>query len=454
MEFRRLTPGEVLQREKAPSKTVDRRQQLRANSLACYTPHGSAQASRRITGSHLDPDSPEMEQAALLFAESLVDALREGRGMFRSLIGPARYSDRILTLYVQRLFKGAMGKPSPNVDHPISPLLVQYLLGGVPWKNVEQLCYRALEVTDFMPDPMPASTLGAVVSPLGFGAHIKHLHENHRLKFDLDNTPYKVEIDKVHNHLSFRQDYLLGLPKTGSYASILIRDGAYGDGLRRQLASWMDDIIATAERLLDPQGGEMSEGVAEGRFGQQPRLPVTLDDGNYKRAIRRVFEQDWDQLDLLCGGPEDRVAEGEVLMARLIIQRLAYAPQMTPEQLIGMSLLTGISLANWTAFAVKDRERRGETFLTADTIEQVIEVCDYQAGYDCGQELRSDMIALDRMDRDAHGAAKKRWARRVQSSTNPLWSTNGLYYQIAETSDNIPICKPKPFSPSGSWKDD
>lgn len=447
MEFRRLTPSEVSQREKAPAKPRMRKQQLRANSLACYTPAGSAQASRRITGSHLDPDSMDMEQAAVYFSDGLIDAMREGRGMVRSLIGPARYSDRILEKYCRRLYKGAMGKPSQNVDHPISPLLVQYLLGGIPWKNVEQLCYRALEVTDFIPDPMPPSTLGAVVAPLGFGAHIKHLHDDFRLKFDVDNKPYKVEIEKVHNHLSFRQDFLLGLPKTGSYASILIREGAYGDGLRRQLAGWKDDIISTAERLLDPEGGEMSPIAAANR------LPVTLDDGNYRRAIRRVFEQDWDQLDLLCGEPEDRVVEGEVLMARLIIQRLAYAPQMTVEQLIGISLLTGISMANWTAFAVMDRERRGETFLTVETIQEAIEVCGYQ-GCECVPEMHGDMLTLDRMDREARSAVKKRWARRVQSSTNPLWSTNGLYYQIAETSDNIPICKPKPFSPSGSWKDD
>lgn len=452
MNFRSVPPSEVASLEKAPAKPKRGMRLLRANSLGCYTPPGSAQASRRITGSHLEADSPEMENAAMYFTEGLLNAMGEGNGMVRSLIGPARCSDRILERYCRKLFKSAMGKPSQYLDNPVSPLLVQYLLGGVPWKTVEELTYRALNLLDFMPDPIGANTMGAAFSIVGFGANIRHDHADFRIKHDLDNVPYEADFERVHNHLSFRQDFLLGLPNTGSYASILIRDGAYNDGLRRQLASWKPAIMAEAERLLDPKGGEMSDQTAKGEYTGHPRLPVTPTDYNFKRAVKRVFEQDWDRLDLVCGTPDTALLDAEVLMARLIIQRMGYAPKITAQQLIGMSLLTGISIANWTAFAVKDRQRRGETFITAETIEQVIDQCSYQDGYDCDHELRDALYTL--AHDSEHMAAKKKWARRLQSPNNPLWSVNGLYYQVGKTHHGVPICKPKPFRATAAETDD
>ena len=444
MNFTTLTPeslqAAVSLTRKRPPRGVKR---PRANEMACYTPPGDAQASRRVTGSHLDPDSKDMEVAAMYFAEGLVDAMGEGRSMVRSLIGPARYSDRILEKYCQRLFKGAMGKPSPTIEAPISPLLVQYLLGGMTWASVEECCHRALRLLDFDAEPAGAPTLGASLSLVGFGRHIRHDHTDFQIKFDVDNTPYEVEYTKQHAHLSFRQDYLLALPRTGSYATLLIRDGGYGEGLRRQIASWKHDIMLTAERLLDPKGGEMATWMLENV--EPVRQPVKPTDFTFKRAVKRVFEQDWDQLDLLCGPPGTELHDAEVLMARLIIQRLGYAPPMTAECLVGMSLLTGISVANWVQFAVLDKQRRGETFITTATVERVIELCEYQAGFHCEEELRDGMYSLADTERNA---AKKRWARRLQSKTNPLWSTNGLYYQVSRDQHKVPICKPRAFNPN------
>lgn len=453
MNFKTLTKEEVKglvpATPKRPARGIKR---VRANDLACYTPAGSAQASRRITGSHLDPDSKEMETAVLYFAEGLLDAMGQGRGGIRSIIGPARCSDRILERYCRKLLKSAMGKRSEFHDHPISPLLVQYLVGGVPWKNIDALIYRALGLLDFYTQPMGVTTLATATQVLGFGDNIRHQHRDTTIKYDIDNLPYEAEFDKVHAHLSFRQDFLVHLPKTGSYASMLIREGAYDDGLRRQIASWKPAIMAQAERLIDPAGGEMSQKVADGDYG--PKLAVAATDEQFIRAVRRVFEKDWDELDLLAVDPIDRFHDIEVLMARLLIQRMGYAPQITAQQLVGMSVLTGVSIANWTAFAVKDKQRRGETFITAGTVAEIIELCQGQAGFgeEVEQELRSDMYVLDNPTELA--AAKRKWARRLQSPNNPLWSTNGLYYQVGATHHGVPICKPKPFRPTALESDD
>lgn len=448
MNFKTLSPdtvdGLVLQAPKRPQRGIKR---PRLNNLDCYTPPGDAQASRRITGSHLDPDSSEMETAAMYFTEGLTAAMNGTHSGVRSLIGPARYSDRILEKYCRRLLKGAMGPASEFIKEPISPQLVPYLLGGMTWRSVEERCYRALYLLDFEAEPAGVPLLGDSVGLVGFGAHIRHDHTEYRISYDLDNTEIRSDAVnyKVHNHLSFRQDFLLNLPRNNSYAALLIRNGAYDDVLRRQIAGWRPEIMREAERLLDPEGGEMPTRAAG------KRAPVKLEEFNFTRSVKLVFEQDWDQLDLVCGDQGTALQDAEVLMARMIIQRLGYAPQMTAECLVGMSLLTGISVVNWVQFAVKDRERRGETFISQATVERVIELCEYQAGYtdDTDQQLRSALYALADSVRFS---VKRKWARRLASKINRLWSTNGLYYEHGK-GDDEPTFSVRPFQPNNGDRD-
>lgn len=439
MSMQKLTPFQVVEIEKTRSqakKTPVKRS--RSHGLACYVPAGEPQASRRVTGSHLDPDSHEMEAAAVFFATGLVQAVQEGGGTTRSLIGPARYSDRVLAKYCGLLIKGALGKPSPFIDHPVSPALVPYLLGGIPWNNVEELCYRALEVMDFFPEPLKVPTLNRAMGNIGFGAHIPHDHHDYVVKYNGDNQPVEVEVDKKYPHLSFRQDFLLNLPREGSYASILIKKGAYAATLRRQLAAWKPQMMAEVEQLLDPAGGEMTEYAAQGR------LPVTMNDWAFKRAVQKVFEKDWDQLDLVAGDNSTALRDAETLLARKIIQKISYNDRMTAESLVGISLLTGISVANWTKFAIADRDRRGETFITADELERAIGMIEVSAFYRCDDELRADLLTLKYEPSIMEG--KKKWARRLQSAVRPLWSTlDKGYYQTGVDSEGTPRHKYKPF---------
>lgn len=445
MTFKTLSPesvaGLIPLARRPPAKGVKR---PRGNNMDCYTPPGDVQASRRITGSHLDPDSKEMETAAMYFAEGLLDAVRGNESGVRSLIGPARYSDRILEKYCAKLLKSAMGPQSPFLKEPISPALVPYLLGGMTWDGVGELSGRAINITEVDTDlPHEVCYMGILGGALGFGPHIRHNHREYRISYDADNKEVRTDTldEKAHNHLSFRQDFLLGLPRNRSYAEVLIENGAYDDALRRKIAKWRPGIMARAERLLDPEAGFMPPRAAD------KRAPVRVNEANFARAVKKVFEQDWDQLDLVCGDPGTALADAEVLMARLIIQKLGPRMPMNAYKMLGMSLLTGVSVVNWVQFAVKDKERCGGSIIDREQIEQLITLCETQAGYtdETDYQLRAGLYALTD---SVKSLTKDRWHSKIYSKSAPLWSTNGMYYEHGKGEHGEPTFRKKPFSPS------
>lgn len=446
MTFKTLSPESVSAlvplARRPPAKGIKR---PRGNNMDCYTPPGDVQASRRITGSHLDPDSKEMETAAMYFAEGLLDAVRGNQSGVRSLIGPARYSDRILEKYCAKLLKSAMGPQSPFLKEPISPALVPYLLGGMTWDGVGELAGRAVNITEVDTDlPHEVCYMGILGGALGFGPHIRHNHREYRISYDADNKEVRTDTldEKAHNHLSFRQDFLLGLPRNRSYAEVLIENGAYDDALRRKIARWRPSIMARVERLLDPEAGFMPTRAAD------KRAPVRVNEANFARAVKKVFEQDWDQLDLVCGDPGTALADAEVLMARLIIQKLGVRPPMNAYQMLGMSLLTGISVVNWVQFAVKDKERCGGLIIDREQLGHLITLCETQAGYtdETDFQLRAGIYALAD---SVKSLTKDHWKVKIMACKSaPLWSTNGMYYEHGKGEFGEPTFRKKPFTPN------
>lgn len=434
MNFSTLPPHKVAEIEAAPVKPRPFAKRRRQNSLNCYVPAGDGQASRRVTGVHLDPDGEDMAGSLAIFAGNLLDAVQRSTGRVRSLVGPLRASDRLLERYCRTLLKSALGKPSPVVEVPVSPCVVPYLLGGITWASVEQLCYRALTVMDFDHEPMGAPSLNKAMSVVGFGPGMAHRHK--------DDVPPK---DKQQAHLSQRQDYLLGLPEDEGFAQYVLENGAYQDNLSRQIHAMKPEIMQEVERLLDPQGGEMSKWMLDNV--EPVRQPVKPLDVSYRYAVERVFKKDWDKLDLVCGGPGTGQDDATVLMARQIIKRLAYNDRIKAEALIGMSLLTGVSVMNWLNYAAEDLQRRGETFIELEEVERAFEMLEPYPGFDCAEEFERLMIDWrypgERVANER--LIKRKWARRLQSLVNPLWSTNGLYYQVGRTEHKVPICKPPGF---------
>ncbi|QBJ04454.1 hypothetical protein HOV23_gp119 [Pseudomonas phage Lana] len=434
MEFSLLSPytlaervkSSALERRKEPKALVRRR----ASSLNCYLPEGTSAPHRRVTGALIEPDSPAMIHAAMTLASSLLHALGHGGVPARILISPARYSDKVLASYCGTLIKAALGEPTMD---RISPLLVPYLLGGMTYKGVEDLAHRAAEVMEFFPEPQGKSTMARALSSVGFGADVPHMHN------DADLDPDYVEPPrKRYNNLSYQQEFLLNLPPTDSYARLLIERGAYDATLRGSLSAVKVGIINTAEVLMDPAGGEMTVVSAKGRLSADS-TPFT-----FGRAVRRVFEKPWLELDL-SGEPESRNADLEILIARMIIQHLSHkvlkTDRLSATTLVGMSLVTGISIANWAEFAVYDLERRGETFITAETVEEVIAMVEVSPHYTCDQRLRAAALSLHH-----HNTDKLKWARRLQSPNRPLWSSNGAFYVNGIDLKGFHTYKHKPFS--------
>lgn len=428
MTLRTLTPIQVQNLTNKPvSKNIRKSQKGRPNGLACYVPNGEKPASRRVTGATIDPDSEEMKAAAVYFATGLhrtTIAMQGDPGeQYRSIIGPARYSDRVLETYCYLLIKGAMGpRRQISTAEATSPLIFPYLMGGIPMAEAEAQCYRALRVMDFMYEDKPPKghETQKALTNVGFGVDVKH-------------EPGAPLPPHTYGHLSKRQHYMISLPE-GDYAKQLLKNGAFDDSMYRLLDRFKFLVIEHAEHCLDPEGGEMTPLAAK------DRVNVRLTEVNYWRAVRMVFEQRWDRLDL-DGEMENGVADGEVLMARNIIYRLCYNDKVTAEVLVGMSLLTGISVANWTKYAIQDHIRRGETFITAFEIERVMEIVSLSPHYRCEHQLQQDRTTLYELER-----GKTRWPRKLQSPSHPLWSSTGSFYLERYNADGVPIYRHKPFT--------
>lgn len=402
----------------------------RASSLNCYLPDGTATPHRRVTGAHLDPDSPEMHRAAMTLASSLLHAVYEDGVPARILISPARYSDKVLANYCQSLAKRALGSPGLDL---VSPLLVPYLLGGMTYKGVEDLAHRAMEVMEFFPEPLGKPVMARALGTVGFGVGIPHIHSDDRV-----DATYVEPAKKRYNNLSHAQEYLLDLPAGNSYARLLLDKGAYDAALRPALTAMKLEVLEEVDRLLSPHGGEMTP------FAASKRLLFTPTEQMFNRAVRRVFEKPWMDLDLI-GDNDSRDHDGEVLIARLIIQRLSHkvlkSEKLSATTLVGMSLLTGVSVANWAKFAVLDLSRRGETFITEETVRQVIEIAGVSPYFTCAGELEDAAMMLRYQDLN-----KAKWARRLQSPNRQLWSTRGTFYQNGLTVEGNATYKHKPFS--------
>lgn len=405
----------------------------RANNLYAYIPSGEGQASRRVTGATLEPGSEEMKAAAVYFATGLhrntIGMLGDPGEEYRSLIGPARYGADVLAKYCGILIKGALGpRQRLLADDLISPVLVPYLLGGCTSKTAESLCYQAIEVMEMgafsEPKPSSKADFQRALSIVGFGPNVRH-----------DEPAAAIPVNH-HNHISLRQHLLLTLPRGADYAKLLIKNGAFGDSMYRMLSGYKDEVIAHAEGLLDPKGGEMTAMAATDRSN------ILLYDNDYWAAVRLVFEKRWDRLDL-DGKQENGVQDGRVLMARNIISRVAYNDRLTAEVLVGMSLLTGISVANWTKYAVQDHIRRGETFVRSTEIERVADIAGVSPHYsqELHDQITKDATVLRELER-----GETRWPRKLMSPNQPLWSTTGSFYLERYNADGVPIYRHKPFT--------
>lgn len=377
-----------------------------------FVPDGAGlNYSSRATGSHLPADHPDLVKGANILIDSLLAAQGHRVASGNTLISPASLSDKALSNYGHNLLKYAVADPESSVIGMQSPAIVPYLLGGIPLLGVETLVDRILEVMEFFPQ-MEKGTFAASTKLLGFAPWQTHAH------VDLLEP---VKDQKV----SARQNYLLWDIRSGNWVDALLTQGAYGATMRKRMTALKPDACAWVQDLLNPSADHMTPLAAKGRE------PVQIFDRDFAVAVQRVYEKPWADLELTGDTSRTGITNDiQVLLARYIIIRQATKVRMSAQTLVGISLLTGISIAKFTEFAVYDCKRRGETFITAETIDQAIELINMSAAgahMACERALIEHAMALRYSD-----MAQYARAQRLKSPKKPLWSANMAYYVMPE----------------------
>lgn len=372
-----------------------------------FVPEGySLNSKLRAIGTHLPPDHPDLAKGGLILSDALLSAQGLGASRGNTLISPATLSNAELRKYSERLREAATANPDDVPIQMQSPAVVPYLLGGIPLTGVEKLVTRVLEVMDMFPQDEP-HTFAASTKPLGFAPYQTHDHDDWR----------GVQTD---SNLSHRQDYLVNEVRFGNWVDSLLTNGAYNGTLRKRLTFLKPGAMAWVQDLLDPAKGHMTG------FATKGRREVEVTNRDFAMAVKRVYLSPWSGLDLSGGLTKAEVTrDAEVLLARFLIAKQATTIKMSAQTLVGISLLTGISIAKFTEFAVYDQVRRGETFITGDTIDQAVELLGMSGVIGCERALRDHAITL----RYSDGPDSLR-AKRFRSLKKPLWSSNGAFYVL------------------------
>lgn len=372
-----------------------------------FVPDGYGLNSKlRAVGTHLPADHPDLAEAALILTDSLLGAQGLSTPRGNTLISPATLSDSELRKYGERLRYAATAGLDELPIGMQSPAVVPYLLGGIPLTGVERLVTRILEVMDLFPE-VEDGTFAAAIKPLGFAPGQGHDHTDW----------HGVQTD---NNLSHRQDYLVNEVRFGNWVETLLTNGAYNGTMRKRLTALKPSACAWVQELMDPKSGHMTPYAARGRSA------IQVTNRDFANAVRLVYTQPWSNLDLNAGiTTAEMTRDAEVLLARYLIAKQASTVKMSAQTLVGISLLTGISMAKFTEFAVYDQVRRGETFITGETIDQATDLLGMSGEVGCERSLREHAITL----RYADGPDRLR-AKRLRSLTKPLWSSNGAFYVL------------------------
>jgi hypothetical protein len=365
----------------------------------------------------------------------------------RTLVDPARYSRKYLRMYLERLAPFATAHSSTSNIDPVSPRLAAFLLGGMTLGALEVLCHDAMDVLE-IPTPVVDATLVDAMTHVGYGIHADHshfdllradlfnwrLHEDHDAYLRRQGTLTYVEPSRITTAMSQRQHYLVyELPHGASFASALLAGkGAYQGAEQQVIAKMKPFLLRDVTHLFN---GPTDQGMTEFMYERlvdgnltKYRQAIALDDAQFSRAVRRVYEKPWAELDFHA--TTSHISDDvEVMIARMIISRLASSRRSQAKPvlisavvLLGMALLTGIPICKWIAFALQELDRRGETFINDKTLDEVIEMLEMseigQKAGPCIAEIREYQVAL----RSTESEYKARFAWKLRRGSRPFWT--------------------------------
>ena len=371
----------------------------------------------------------------------------------RNLFGPGALSDTALTYFIDLVAASAFGKPG-KMKAP-SPNLVPYLLGGMTIGATEKLARRACQLIGL--EVPETDTLFKSLVLVGFGEASYHsdLIPVHRMNRSPEE-PYEAYEARIMplpgesrasyekrmgaivpgrtgaNGLNIRQRLLYtAMPYGMTFAQALLSKPPYDGSLRERVMKYKLKVVARSNLLFQPENGEMPEKGFAAVKGERSLLEyleeVRITDHTFNRAVHMVFDEPWKNLDL----DGDLAHDVEVVVARQLILALignATRPvHMSGATLVGISVLTGISMAKWAEFALVDARRRGECFINADGLRDALElaqISNYGHLLECEDDMHSAILALEDLERYPGFASRLRKAKR------PLWSTKPLEYYL------------------------
>jgi len=401
----------------------------------------------------------------------------------RCLIGPSCFSDKVLVQYVELLGPAALSPEEDFFSPPVSPSVLPYILGGITLANVDALCERVFVSLGFDPiDPaLKGRMLSDVLCVTGFSPKVQHTfvladgipaaefnrwpEENDEDFLRRMNGVQRGGFVSGTNNL--RHDWLRRT--TEPFARHLLDFGAASCTLSWRIAKVRPLVIAEALSAFNPQslymGRHSIKDIIEVDYPAYVNDSVVSDEA-FSNAVRRVFEGSWFDLDLEAKRGSI-AADLEIVLARGIIGKLSStgprssgpAPKISARTLVGAALLTGIPVGKWVRFGIDELERRGESFINLQVLEEVIELIldlgmyneDLGAAARCVDELNEFVTTLRFIEEDAAAEPRERWSRKLRAGTDLLWShkgSNGYYInrirESAENQDELILYSSKP----------
>lgn len=116
---------------------------------------------------------------------------------------------------------------------------------------------------------------------------------------------------------------------------------------------------------------------------------------NYTGVVDRLLREEWhvDEFD-----PEDPEPDAEQVIERLILWKFHDNRTLLPGLLLGLAVLTGVSPASLTAYAVSDARRRGYSYISHTDMEALAALVENasmsQNAARCAKEIRGQVVEL------------------------------------------------------------
>lgn len=404
-----------------------------------------------------------------------LDGQRSRQG--RTLLNYAALDDRHRLAYLNRLLPYGLRPSSKSRLPALTPHLVSFLLGGATMGSVESMILDAVELLQVDVHD-PEKVLADAVACVSLGRPFVHepVGPLDGIRQDFRESPdgYAGRIAKAlsirkidkpgvdpreghSNSLSDRQLWLIeALPPTGSFASHLLQGtvSLYPVVYQSRMASMKWKNCARTSLLFNadasPEMGKLAYKQLIGGLAAHHNVDriearhrydtiTQVDDMTYANALDRVFNRPWSELVLTCE-PATLLDDVEVVLARAIIERrhagkrgVRKPAQIKAQTLLGFALLTGLPIGKWIAFAWSEFERKGESYLSADSIAEVVELLETSdLTVYLSEELREELEDWEAKFRlkETMGFEAARFAADLRTGSKLMWPVPGAksYY--------------------------